>query len=307
MHSVDLRSETPDDYPQIDHVVELAFGRRDEAELVRVLRESQPGFDPRLSIIAAIDEQVIGHLLMTPCDIRLMGETVRAVCVAPVGVLPGFQGRGVGGSLLEHGHRLAAEAGFVIAFLHGHPTYYPRHGYRPAMGSGEISIDMHALEPPTISLHSRPADKSDTRWLAELCERELSDVDFGWLWADDIRSWRLEGVDAHVWCNGSGEAVGFTAAKPGAERLALLLARDRESALGIVKTIRPISISAHPSGWLAREVLDVDLAHASLSASDAAMAIELQEGILAPYFAAVAGGHRPVGAVNHPLVFVLVD
>jgi putative acetyltransferase len=307
MISFELRSETPTDHTQIDHVVAAAFGRDDEAELVRLLRGSQPGYDPNLSIVAVAGERVIGHVLMTSCDIRLMRETIRAVCVAPVAVAPGQQGLGVGTAMMEYGHQVASRAGFAIAFLHGHPGYYPRLGYRPAMGFAEIAVDLDRLGPTSGDLHRRQVVEADVEWLTELYERELAHVDFGWLWGADIRSWQLDGLKESVWCDSDGSSVGYTIVKPGAENPALLLARDPESAREIVRTIRPASISAHPSGWLASAGLNVDWANATVKPSNAAMAFELQTGVLGAYYDAVKSGERPVGTVNHPLPFMLVD
>ncbi len=51
-------------------------------------------------------------------------------------VLPEYQRKGVGGRLIEAGHRAAQEIGFKSVLLVGHSTYYPRFGYQPAQRFG---------------------------------------------------------------------------------------------------------------------------------------------------------------------------
>ena len=305
MNSIELRSETPADYNAIGNVLAAAFKGDDEPGLVQLLRETYAEFDPSLSIVATVDGQIVGHVPMTPCDMRLMRATIRAVCVAPVAVAPGSKGRGIGGAMMEYGHRLAMDAGFEVSFLHGHPGYYPRFGYRPAMGFATISVDLDKLEPPSGNLEDGPVDEADIEWLAARCSRELTDVDFGWLWTANLRTWRLPGLEARIWRDTHDEPAGYTVAKEGADNLALLLARDPGSAREIVRVVRPVSIAHHPSGWLARQALDVAWAQATVRPSNAAMAVELRKRVLAGYFDAVASGERPVGAVNHPLPLVL--
>lgn len=47
-----LRSERPGDEEAIDFVVCRAFGCMHEAHLVRMIRETYSGFDPRFSVLA---------------------------------------------------------------------------------------------------------------------------------------------------------------------------------------------------------------------------------------------------------------
>ncbi len=47
-------------------------------------------------------------------------------------VLPNYQGNGIGGHLIEFAHKKARELGFESIILLGHPTYYPKFGYRKA-------------------------------------------------------------------------------------------------------------------------------------------------------------------------------
>ena len=70
-----------------------------------------------------------------------MGDTVDALALGPVAVVPERQRQGIGGRLLEYSHEIGRRDGFALCFLHGHPSYYPQHGYRACHGFGAVHID----------------------------------------------------------------------------------------------------------------------------------------------------------------------
>jgi hypothetical protein len=85
-----------------------------------------------------------------------------------------------------------------------------------------------------------------------------------------------------------------------------VLADDPDLAREAIYTIRPATLDHHPSGWLARNVLDPAWSTATVERSDAAMACELEEGVLAPLLNALESGARPPGFCNWPLPFILI-
>lgn len=84
----------------------------------------------------------------------------------------------------------------------------------------------------------------------------------------------------------------------------MLLAEDPALAREVIATIRPATIEHHPSGWLARNVLDPTWATCEVELSQAAMACELQEGVLQPYLQALESGKRLPGFTRFPLPFL---
>ncbi|ANM29155.1 GCN5 family acetyltransferase [Acidobacteria bacterium Mor1] len=137
-----LRTETEPDHPRVAAIVEAAFrddphGDHTEHHLVARLRKA-PGFIPDLSIVAEVDGQLRGHILLTP--IRIVDESREhpSLALAPVSVEPGHQSRGLGGALIEEAHRRALKSGHGSVVLLGHPAYYPRFGYRPAAEFGIV-------------------------------------------------------------------------------------------------------------------------------------------------------------------------
>ena len=302
---IEIRSERLGDEEAIHIVNCRAFGHADEGQIIDEMRANYPLYDRRLSVVACHGGELVGHALFSPVRLRLMGATLRALAVGPVAVVPGFQRRGIGGSLLEFGHRLGKKEEYALAFLVGHSSYYPRYGYEThAFGFAKIEIDVQELPTGTLSLDRQPVQPADLPWLVERLEVELSDVDFGWLWGATLAEWRLSGIDSLVWRDGAGRRVAYTM-RPARQRdrLAMLLAADPESARQVIYALRPNAIEVHPGGWLAQNALDPGWAATSIEPSAAAMVFLLQEGVFDSYRIAVKKG-RPPGQVNWPLPFL---
>lgn len=85
-----IRPETSADHESIRHVNCLAFGQDDEAKLVDALRD---GGYVRVSLIAEQAGQIVGHILFSDLPIITEAGTVPALALAPMAVLPAFQGR----------------------------------------------------------------------------------------------------------------------------------------------------------------------------------------------------------------------
>jgi putative acetyltransferase len=121
-----IRLETPADHDAVREVNRLAFGRDDEARLVDALREG--GF-ARVSMVAEVDSEVVGHILFSDLPIVTPHGIVEALALAPMAVVPSHQRQGVGSLLAREGLRLCRESGHRIVVVLGHPEFYPRFGF----------------------------------------------------------------------------------------------------------------------------------------------------------------------------------
>jgi putative acetyltransferase len=121
-----IRNATPNDYAAIRAVLRHAFPADEEADLVEQLRADG---DVLVELVAASDIAVQGHILYSPLAIERDGVTVRAAALAPVAVLPAFQGRGIGGALIRAGNARCADLGLEAIVVLGHADYYPRFGF----------------------------------------------------------------------------------------------------------------------------------------------------------------------------------
>jgi putative acetyltransferase len=130
--SLNIRPETGTDHEAIRQVNRLAFGQEDEARLVDALRD---GGHVRLSLVAEQAGQVVGHVLFSDLPIVTEAGTVPALALAPMAVLPGFQNQGVGSALVRRGLEACRDQGHRIVVVLGHPRYYPRFGFSPALAA----------------------------------------------------------------------------------------------------------------------------------------------------------------------------
>ncbi|GAA3733456.1 N-acetyltransferase [Flavobacterium ginsengisoli] len=130
---IKLRQENKNDFESVFHLIEKAFEKEEYSDhkeqfLVERLRKSD-AFIPELSIVAEIDNHIIGHILFTKLEIKNESQTFPSLALAPVSVLPEFQGKGVGSKLILHGHEIAKSLGYKSVILLGHQDYYPKFGY----------------------------------------------------------------------------------------------------------------------------------------------------------------------------------
>ena len=125
-----IRPETEHDFTAIQQVNRLAFDRDAEAQLVNDLRA---GGYVNLSLIAELEGQIVGHILFSDLQIIGPAETLSALALAPVAVLPNYQRRGIGSQLIRRGLELCQQQGHRIVLVLGHPSYYPRFGFSAAL------------------------------------------------------------------------------------------------------------------------------------------------------------------------------
>lgn len=130
-----IRAERNEDYAAVYEVHSMAFSRLNEAKLVEAVRESV-NFNPQLSLVAVIDERVIGHLLFSPLVIETKNKEISALVLSPVAVHPEFQKQSIGSELIRQGLNVCKEMGHKIVIVIGYPSYYPRFGFLPARAKG---------------------------------------------------------------------------------------------------------------------------------------------------------------------------
>ncbi|MFN8343085.1 MAG: N-acetyltransferase [Cyclobacteriaceae bacterium] len=127
-----IREEQSEDYGAIHAVNEIAFGRENEAKLVDALRRNASAFVPQLSLVATLDNKIVGHILLTRVKIEYDHQLVYdSLALAPMGVIPAAQGKGIGSQLVRAGLDKARELNFKSVIVLGHPRYYPRFGFIP--------------------------------------------------------------------------------------------------------------------------------------------------------------------------------
>ncbi len=132
---ITIRPERDGDHQAVHDLTAAAFGREDEALLVRRLRQSD-AFIPPLSLVAVAEGRVVAHVLFTRVGIESPAGAVPALALAPLSVRPEFQGRGIGMRLVREGLNRCRRLGHTIVVVVGHPSYYPRFGFSSAGARG---------------------------------------------------------------------------------------------------------------------------------------------------------------------------
>ena len=129
-----IAEERPQDRDGVGQVNRAAFGGEYEVSVVDRLRERCPGI---LSLVARKDDQVIGHVLFSPVQIRQgEGPDLIGMGLGPMAVLPDKQGQGIGSALCREGlQRMKADVHPFVVVL-GHSGYYPRFGFTKASRHG---------------------------------------------------------------------------------------------------------------------------------------------------------------------------
>jgi putative acetyltransferase len=131
-----IRTETTADFEEVFKLHYLAFGNReDESRLIERIRVSE-GFVSELSVVAELNNEIIGHLLLSKASVEEKEKTHSVIVLAPIAVKPSCQKQGIGSSLIKEGFERCKKLGYNSIFLIGHPSYYPKFGFQPARKLG---------------------------------------------------------------------------------------------------------------------------------------------------------------------------
>lgn len=133
MHEIRIRPEHPQDILDIEAVNTAAFGQSNEAQLVNNLRKNNKHFIPELSLVATVNAEIVGHILLTTNKIvDTAGNEVESLSLAPMAVSPFLQKQGIGSRLVQHAIDKAKQLGYHSIIVLGHEKYYPKFGFKPA-------------------------------------------------------------------------------------------------------------------------------------------------------------------------------
>ncbi len=140
MPRIIVRREEDKDFDDVYNIVKEAFAVAEhsdgnEQDLVVRLRRSKV-FIPELSLVAEVNDKVIGHIMFTKLKV---GKTEQ-LCLAPLSVMPEYQGKGIGGMLINEGHKVAKSLNYDFSIVIGYPQYYSRFGY--------VDAEMYSIRAP---------------------------------------------------------------------------------------------------------------------------------------------------------------
>ncbi len=165
---LEIRQENKDDYEEIYNVVKTAFETAEhcdgnEQDLVVALRKGD-NFIPDLSLVALKDNKIVGYILFTKIRIGEFEE----VALAPLGVLPKYQKKGIGSKLIKEGHIIAKKLGYHYSVVLGSNEYYSKFGYIPAIEYGiKAPFDVQSENFMAIKLNDTSEDVQGVEYAKE--------------------------------------------------------------------------------------------------------------------------------------------
>ncbi|MBR0554015.1 GNAT family N-acetyltransferase [Stakelama marina] len=134
-----IQPARPIDAADIDHVLTTCFARPSEAMLVKQL-----AIDGDLVLVLlARDEDsnaVEGLVAVSRMEASIGGDSVPAVALAPVAVLPEHRRTGVAEALIAAAIERMRAAGALLMFVLGEPGFYERFGFETATAEGFDSL-----------------------------------------------------------------------------------------------------------------------------------------------------------------------
>jgi putative acetyltransferase len=125
-----IRKETDEDIEEITEVTTAAFktlpiSNNTEQFIIKALRAAGV---LTISLVAEVEGQIVGHIAFSP--VKITDGTKDWYGLGPVSVLPEWQKKGIGKSLIKEGLSLLKELGGQGCALVGDPNYYNRFGFK---------------------------------------------------------------------------------------------------------------------------------------------------------------------------------
>ncbi|WP_282674091.1 GNAT family N-acetyltransferase [Lactococcus cremoris] len=125
-----------EDYKEVAELIRESFsqsehGYGNEAELVDKIRNEE-GYIKDLEIVAFEDGKITGQGLLSEVSIVNQSQSFKGLVLAPLDVLPAYQGKGIGAAILLELEKRAKILDYSFISILGHESYYPRFGYVPA-------------------------------------------------------------------------------------------------------------------------------------------------------------------------------
>lgn len=121
-----IRETTAGDVVQVQALYPLAFPEEELRPVVTALLKECTDV---LSLAGFDGKALVGHVVFTACGTA--GENRNAALLAPLGVKPSYQQRGLGTSLVRAGLEQLEKRRVRQVFVLGDPAYYRRFGFLP--------------------------------------------------------------------------------------------------------------------------------------------------------------------------------
>lgn len=119
-------------FNEVDMLLKITFEKEYAAQMLSKLIETDL-LIPELTRIAEINNQIIGVIVSAKAEIIKGKKTHETISLAMIGVIPAYQGLGIGGELIQNVFDKARELKYQSIIVMGDEEYYPRFGFLPAI------------------------------------------------------------------------------------------------------------------------------------------------------------------------------
>jgi putative acetyltransferase len=160
-----IRPEKDLDQTGVRAVNLAAFETAAEADLVDILHDQ---VEPIISFTAELEGKVIGHIMFSPVYLST-DPSLQLMGLAPMAVLPEFQHGGVGSKLVAAGLECCKRDGVAAVVVLGHPQYYPRFGFSPAV-EFEINCKYDAPVEAFMAIELQPGSLAGKSGRVQYCD-----------------------------------------------------------------------------------------------------------------------------------------
>jgi predicted N-acetyltransferase YhbS len=130
-----VRNEDENDYGKVEGITREAFWNLyvpgcNEHYLVHIMRNHMD-FIKELALVAAIDDKVVGNIMYMKSYVKNeKDEIVETITFGPVSVLPSYQMRGIGSTLIRKSIEMARKKNYKAIIIYGSPHNYCKHGFK---------------------------------------------------------------------------------------------------------------------------------------------------------------------------------
>ena len=131
-----VRVMRPEEFDDVCDLCVAAFGGHSEIRVLLESLHSSWASDPDLSFVAEADGVLVGHVLYSRAFLDASRRLVDVLVLSPVAVRPDRQNMSIGTALIIESLRALTTRPEPLVFLEGHPSYYPRFGFRAAINLG---------------------------------------------------------------------------------------------------------------------------------------------------------------------------
>ena len=139
--NISIRTEQKQDFHRVEEITRIAFSYPGRIErggigcpyehwMVHELRK-RDGIR-ELSLVAELDHILVGHIICSKAEVRTSDTAIPVLNFGPLSVLPEYQKKGIGKTLINSMIHKAAAMGFGAILFFGRPEYYPQFGFKAA-------------------------------------------------------------------------------------------------------------------------------------------------------------------------------